>query len=356
MKTKVTIAIYSGLVALIVLSLVVMGPFLLDLALGAAFAVALLPFKSKICGFIRLGNKSCSVFVCALFSLFVLMPMVFATWSLVKRVQDYNGAGFESTMTSFENKTSVAVSETVRLVKKDFELEAAKDIVRRARTQVNEWVQNNASAFLTGLPDLIVHFIMLVLAMFLVLTGYNKSISRMRASKFVSTQTVIQIDEIITSACRDVFFSNILTGMFQSLLVAIGIATFTDFDPYLTFVFTFIVSFIPVVGAAPVAAAFAIYELVEKNYQAGIALAVLSVIVGLSDNILRAILMARDEEDSSVVNLLASIGGIYVWGLPGLFIGPLIVTMAIKMTPLLLKELRREPPKQLILVETPDVS
>lgn len=356
MKTKVTVAIYAGLVALIALSLVVMGPFLLDLALGFAFAVALLPFKSKICGFIHLGNKTCSAFVCALFSLFILLPMIFATWSLVKRVQDYSGGGFESTMNKFEDKTSVAVSDTVRLVNKNFELEAAKDIVRRARTQVNDWVQSNASEFLTGLPDLVVHFLMIVLAMFLVLTGYNKAISRMRASKFISTQTVIQIDEIITSACRDVFFSNILTGVFQSLLVAIGIATFTEFDPYLTFVFTFIVSFIPIVGAAPVAAAFAIFELVEKNYQAGIWLAVLSVIVGMSDNILRAILMARDEEDSSVINLLASIGGIYVWGLPGLFIGPLIVTMAIKMTPLLLKELRRDPPKQLILVETPDVS
>ncbi len=363
MKSRVTFAIYSTILLLIILSLVVFGPFLLSITLGAAFAIALLPLKEKICAVVGVGNKVCSSLVCTMFAIFVITPMVFATWSLVKRVQE--APNLERTVGSLEQKTTAAISASAHLVTEKLDQESIQNFVRNTRQQAHDWVKSSATGVLAALPDLIVHFLMILLAMFLVLTGYRKMIARMSDSHLFSNHMVIRADSILTNACHDVFFSNIIASLIQSLIVAIAIGVFTEFDPYLTFVFTFVVSFIPVIGAGPVMAAAAIYEAIEHRYGAAGALAVITIVVGVSDNIVRALLMAHDKEDSSVVNLLACIGGIYVWGLPGLFIGPLVVTLAIKMTPLFFDELRRQPfpshdptnePKQLILVETPGVS
>lgn len=364
MKSRVTIAIYLSIFLLIVLAVTVLGPFLLSITLGAAFAVALLPAKEKICAFIGMGNKACSTAVCTLFALFVLTPMIFATWSIVKRVQQT--PNIEKSMGKFEQKTTVAISDSAQMVSnKTLDKEAIQNFVTKSRQKAQVWVQGAATGFLASLFDLSVHFLMILLAMFLVLTGYRKMVAKMSESHFFSNYLVTKTDSILTAACKDVFFSNIITGLLQSLMVAIGVGIFTKFDPYLTFVFTFIVSFVPILGAAPVAAAAAIFQLIEKDYQSAVALAVISLVVGLTDNVVRALLMTHDKEDNAIVNLLACIGGIYVWGLPGLFIGPLVVTLAIKMTPLFMDELRRQPaqsnqppeePKQLILVETPVVS
>lgn len=363
MKSRVTVAIYASFILLIVLAITVLGPFLLSLTLGAAFGVALLPVKEKICSVVGVGNKVCSTLVCTLFALFVLTPMIFATWSLVKRVQQ--NPNIEKTVGSFEQKTTVAISQSAQLVGNKLDKESIRNFVTKTREKARLWLQASATGFLASLFDLSVHFLMILLAMFLVLTGYRNMIGKMSESHFFSNYMVTRGDSILSAACKDVFFSNIITGLLQSLMVAIGIGIFTDFDPYLTFVFTFIVSFIPIVGAAPVAAAAAIFQVVEQDYQSAAALAGISLLVGVSDNIVRALLMSHDKEDNAVVNLLACIGGIYVWGLPGLFIGPLVVTLAIKMTPLFFDELRRQPTpsdnpsaehKELVLVESHVVS
>jgi predicted PurR-regulated permease PerM len=56
----------------------------------------------------------------------------------------------------------------------------------------------------------------------------------------------------------------------------------------------------------------------------GIILLVTSLIAGTSDNILRAWLFSKAANTNPVVSLLALLGGISLFGFPGLFLAPIV--------------------------------
>lgn len=153
--------------------------------------------------------------------------------------------------------------------------------------------------------------------------------------------------KMMRSSCREVFFSNVLTGIIQSLVVSIGsmIAGVGDF--FLIFFITFIVSFIPVVGAGPVALILSCYAFIVGNVAGGIILLVITVVAGVSDNIVRPYLASLGSvEVPPFIGFMAVIGGVILLGLPGLFLAPLIASIAFGMMPIFFDEYIKKPQKE----------
>ena len=144
---------------------------------------------------------------------------------------------------------------------------------------------------------------------------------------------------ILKTSCREIFVSNVITGVIQALIVAVGALICNIGDFYLVFMFTFICSFIPVIGAAPMAFLIAGMAAIDQRYGAGITMCVVGVISGVSDNILRPYLVSRGEvEVPGVIGLLCIIGGVIVIGLPGLFVGPLFASLFFGALPIIVDE------------------
>lgn len=92
-------------------------------------------------------------------------------------------------------------------------------------------------------------------------------------------------------------------------------------DFFFIFLITFFVSFIPIIGAAPVAVILSFFCFLESHISAGTALIVLSLIVGISDNIVRPYLSSKGNvETNPIIDLIAIMGGVTLFGLPGLFL------------------------------------
>lgn len=182
--------------------------------------------------------------------------------------------------------------------------------------------------------------IILFFTLFVVLINYKRFTFQALDAVGISSEVIARMNQIIFEVCRDVVFANIITGFVQSVMVTLGCIFLTDFDPILIFVITFVFSFIPVIGAAPVAIVLAIYQFSIQQPTSAITLLALSILVGVSDNILRAKLMGRKGGENAFLNFLASIGGIYLWGVAGIFTGPLVVALTIRTVPLLWEELK----------------
>ncbi len=88
------------------------------------------------------------------------------------------------------------------------------------------------------------------------------------------------------------------------------------------------VSLVPAVGAGLVWVPVAIYLLATGSVWQGISLILWGVLViGLVDNLLRPFLIGKDTKLPDYVVLIATLGGIQVFGLNGFVIGPLIAAM-----------------------------
>ncbi len=89
-------------------------------------------------------------------------------------------------------------------------------------------------------------------------------------------------------------------------------------------------SLLPAVGAAIVWSPVALYFLVSGHLWEGVVLVLFGVLViGLSDNILRPVLVGKDTKMPDYLVLISTLGGLTLFGLTGFVIGPLIAAMFI---------------------------
>jgi predicted PurR-regulated permease PerM len=89
-------------------------------------------------------------------------------------------------------------------------------------------------------------------------------------------------------------------------------------------------SLLPAVGAAGVWLPVAVYFLATGAVWEGVVLiAYGAFVIGLVDNLLRPYLVGKDTQMPDYVVLISTLGGIAIFGLDGLVMGPVIAAMFI---------------------------
>ena len=126
----------------------------------------------------------------------------------------------------------------------------------------------------------------------------------------------------------DVIVAHVLVAIAQGLVAGIGLAL-TGVPNYVFWTFIMVVlGFIPIIGTIMVWLPAAIYLFLIDQTMAAIFLAIYGfTIVGLTDNFLRPIIIDRGSNINPGVILVGVIGGVYLFGAVGLFIGPITLGM-----------------------------
>lgn len=194
-----------------------------------------------------------------------------------------------------------------------------------------------------SLPTLFILLLIMILCTFSFLNNAHKVRYFFQTITGFSDARMNELTHIFIKDSRQVYLSNIVTGAVQSLMVAIGVSLLRLGDFFLVFFITLILSFIPVIGAAPVAFLFAFLAFLKGNTTASIILVVLGVITGVVDNFLRPWLASFGESKIPPgVAFVCVIGGALWLGFPGLFIGLLIGSYAYDTLPIFWEELENK--------------
>lgn len=89
-----------------------------------------------------------------------------------------------------------------------------------------------------------------------------------------------------------------------------------------------VVSLIPAVGAALIWAPVAVYLFATGDWVSGAILTAFGFgVIGLVDNLLRPVLVGRDTKLPDYIVLLSTLGGLSLFGMNGLVIGPLVAAL-----------------------------
>ncbi|MFN7727567.1 MAG: AI-2E family transporter [Bdellovibrio sp.] len=133
--------------------------------------------------------------------------------------------------------------------------------------------------------------------------------------------------------------SILLIGLIQAALVVVGSQIAGVSYTVWIFLGTFLMSFLPVAGAGSVPFILAVSYGLDGNMEKAGVLAVTFLVVATIDNVLRAWLFSRLSNVNPFVSLLAVIGSIILFGLPGLLMAPVLEQIAIRVW----KELNSKP-------------
>ena len=199
---------------------------------------------------------------------------------------------------------------------------------------------NFALGFVTGLanqiPNILVSIFIFCAALYFFLAESAVIYGHFLDWKLLDKRETDRFLTVAQHASFNTVVSSLVIGALQASVVSIGgwICDVGDF--MVVFVATFILSFIPVIGAAPVALVLAGYKALLGEYGGAIAMVVVAVVAGTVDNIVRPYLVSSSEDNlHPIVSLLAIIGALVVFGAPGILLGPVIASIAVKIVPTL---------------------
>ncbi len=126
----------------------------------------------------------------------------------------------------------------------------------------------------------------------------------------------------LSGVLRALVLTSIVLSLVQSLMVLISLGVLGIPKFYLWGALSFFLSFVPVVGTAPVMISAAVYCFYQDRPIAGSFILGMAVCIGLIDNILRPFLMKGSTEMNFFWLFLAIVGGVGVFGVPGVVLGP----------------------------------
>jgi len=202
------------------------------------------------------------------------------------------------------------------------------DFLLNTSKSVGNFLASNLATFTKNIVFFLLHFLLLICLAFLFFRDgqniyqYLYNVIPMPQESKVSVAATL--DNTLTAIIRGQF----LTSVAQSILAGIifyflGIQLFIFFG-----ILTFIASMVPIFGASAVWAPIAIYLLMTGQLIKGaILLAAGFFGISLLDNFLKPLLIGGKVKMSVFLIFLSILGGIYAYGIPGIFIGPVVLAI-----------------------------
>lgn len=316
----------------------VLSPFILYFFFGGILALAMNNFILIIMAKLNCNRrKAINVLCLALIMSGVLPSIVFLLRGASILSRFFSTQSFSLLNESINQKIFFVIQKIATTLQLDtFLIQEKFSLVLK---EVSTFILRISSGALAQIPDLLLGSLVMGVTFFYYLLKADEI--RLFFDKYFlfEEQRANQFIKILQSSCREVFFTNVLTGILQSLIVSLGAYFCGIGDFYITFVITFVLSFIPIAGAAPMAFLIALIAFIEQKIGAGIVMVIIGMISGIADNIIRPYLASLGAvEVPAFVGFLAVIGGIIVLGLPGLFVGPLLASFVYGLVPIILDE------------------
>lgn len=184
-------------------------------------------------------------------------------------------------------------------------------------------VASGAGNVITATPSVIIHFFVILLTWCVFLVN-GKSYRRFILPKLIPWQSEREIlVKTFSSVLKALIFANLLVSCIQAVLITTTLALFGIPRFALWGIVGFFMSFVPVIGTAPVMLGAATWcYFAENRTVSAIAILICSLIISFADNLLRPFFMKGGAELSFFWIFLAIIGGMSQFGIAGAVLGP----------------------------------
>lgn len=199
-------------------------------------------------------------------------------------------------------------------------------------------------AAVTATGFLVFQGTMMVLALFFFLTNKDGLINWLDAASPLRRGQTRELFGEFVRVCKSVIVSTAATALVQAIAALVGYLIASVPYPFVFFVATFIVAFIPAAGAASVCLAAAGLKLLTGHPWMALFLTIYAVVVvGLVDNVIKPLLMKGGIQMHGAVVFFALLGGLAAFGAMGLLIGPLAVALFLAMLRIYQRDYSEDP-------------
>ena len=329
MNYKEAISKYLILSVVYISFAVLFWPFKTALLLAALFAMSMTPLVKK--GLNKFDREKLLIFfMVAGLILIVIAPL---TLIITKGILTIGQMQQESlAQLPIYKNVEVTITKLWTFVNDissrfHFDLNESFD-VQTLLPRILQFVLPALTALVTNFPEFLLQLFVFVTSLYFFLVKRREFETWFQDRKLIPQESLERLKNLLQKVCYTVVFSTLIVAAVQSTIITAA-ASIAGFDNLvIIFILTFFISFFPVVGTAPVALSLAAFSFLQGDTGNGIIMLVALGIAGSVDNVIRAYILTAEEEIHPLVSLFTLIGALAMFGVSGLFLGPIIAELA----------------------------
>ena len=182
--------------------------------------------------------------------------------------------------------------------------------------------------FSQGTLDFSVSFLVMLYLLFFLLRDGDALMAEVQHALPLDGEVQRRLFDRFRAVIRSTVKGNVIVAALQGALGGVALMLLGIPAALLWAVVMAFLSLLPAVGAALVWAPIAVYLLLAGQVWQGVALIAFgALVIGLVDNVLRPILVGKETKLPDYVVLIATIGGMTLFGINGFVIGPLVAAL-----------------------------
>ena len=306
------------LLGLLVLAYFVIRPFLISVLAGIILALIFTPAFRKLVKYIKSKNLSTTL-ICILLAAIILVPLWFLTPMLIKQSINFF---ISSQQIDFVTPLSKAFPSLFTYETLSNEIVS---VLHSFITKITNSLMNIFSNLILDFPTLFLHFLVVVFTFFFVLRDGDKFVSYIQSLLPFPKEVEKKLFKSSKDITFSVLYGQVILGILQGLLVGIAFFIFGVPNALLFTILACLAGIFPIIGTAIVWIPMAIYMVFSGNIVPALGVVVFGVLSSVLENVIKPIFISKRTRVHSAIILIGMVGGLFVFGIIGIILGPLIL-------------------------------
>jgi predicted PurR-regulated permease PerM len=307
--------IAGSILALIILSLIVVWPILISIITGLLLAYILSPLYNFAFKFIK--EKNISAVIIVLLLIFLLFIPIWFLFPIVTR----------QIFDSYTYSQKIGFSAIIGKILPEALSTDTTAMINSFISKIVNLIFSSFSDSLLNIPNLLLQIAVILLVFFFAMRDADKLKKYIKDISPFSKSLEENLEKQFRDITNSVVYGHIVLGIIQGILTGIALFILGIQNALLLTIIAIFAAIIPILGAWLVWVPVVIYLFISGRTGAAIFLLLYgSILVSWIDNLLLPYIVSRKANVSSAVVLVGMLGGLFVFGILGLILGPLILS------------------------------
>lgn len=321
---KENIALLVLIVIFSIISLFIIKSFILPLFFALILAYISNPVYQKVLKYVKYHFLA-AILMILIFTLLFLIPLCY---SIINLSEDIN-------------------SIDTKYVKKFFD-----DVNAKLNTHINFFdiysvqilkIKNIASDIILNIPELVFQIFIIGFAYYYFSKYYNSEVIYFK--RIFNTKKSQVITKKLKKLVDGIIFGQIFVRFIQAFIATLGFIFLGIDGAIFLGILTFFAAFLPLIGTGLVWLPLGFSFIITGDYVTAIQIFFIGIIVSTIDNVLIPYIISEKTNIGPVVTLISIIGGIQVFGIYGVIMGPFILGVLFVLIEEIIYEVKVENPE-----------
>src|SRR6056297_560329 len=310
------------LAILIVLTFFLLKPILLSIIFGIILAFLFSPLYDKINKKIKSKNFSATILTVVL-----LIIVLVLLWYLTPVVVDQS---IELYMSS-QNIDFVTPLKTIfpQTFSSDQFAQQIGSILRSSVTKAANSLMNSFSDAVMNATTALLRIVVVFFSFYFVLRDKDKMLIYMRSLSPFSKKMEKELFSSSKQITLSVLYGQVVLGVVEGLVASIGFFVFGVDNAVLLTVISVFAGILPIIGTSIVWGPLAIFMILQGNVFGALVVVVFGILAWSVNNLVKPVFISKRTKVNSAIILVSMVGGLLLFGLLGLILGPLIFSYLI---------------------------